>query len=46
MDLVIDEFSRKQFEDIIKDKIVIDTFNECDKALEIFKKSGRTTSDI
>lgn len=46
VDLVIDEFSRKQFEDIIKDKIVIDTFNECDKALEIFKKSGRTTSEI
>ena len=46
VDLVIDEFSRKQFENIIKDKIVIDTFNECDKALEIFKKSGRTTSDI
>lgn len=46
VDLIIDEFSRKQFENIIKDKIVIDTFNECQKALDIFEKSGRNVSEI
>ena len=36
----------EQFENIIKDKIVIDTFNECQKALDIFEKSGRNVSEI
>lgn len=46
VDLIIEDFSRAQFENIIKDKIVIDTFNECQKAINTFVESGRKASEI
>ncbi len=46
VDLIIDNFTREQFEDIIKDKILIDTFEECQKALNAFESAGRKISEI
>lgn len=46
VDLIIEDFSRTQFENIIKDKIVIDTFNECQKAIDAFVETGRNASEI
>lgn len=46
VDLIIEDFSRAKFEELIRDKIVIDSFNECQKALDAFVASGRQLSDI
>lgn len=46
VDLIIEDFSRAKFEEIIRDKIVIDSFNECQKALDAFVASGRQLSEI
>ena len=46
VDLIIDNFTREQFENLIKDKIATDTIVECEKALKIFKDSGRTLNEI
>ncbi len=45
-DLIIEDFSRAKFEELIRDKIVIDSFNECQKALDAFVASGRQLSEI
>ena len=46
-DLYIEEFSRNDFNEIIKDKIEIDVIVECDKALNILsEKHGKTIEDI
>lgn len=46
VDLIIEDFSRAKFEELIRDKIVIDSFNECQKALDAFVASGRQLSEI
>lgn len=46
VDLIIEDFSRAKFEELIRDKIVIDSFNECQKALDAFIASGRELSEI
>lgn len=46
VDLIIEDFSRAKFEELIRDKIVIDSFNECQKALDAFVASGRALSEI
>ena len=46
VDLIIEDFSRIKFEELIRDKIVIDSFNECQKALDAFVASGRELSEI
>lgn len=46
VDLIIEDFSRTKFEELIRDKIVIDSFNECQKALDTFVTSGRELSEI
>ena len=46
VDLVIDDFSREQFENLIREKIVVDSFNECQRALDLFTESGRDVSEI
>ncbi|NLY81121.1 MAG: Hsp70 family protein [Lysinibacillus sp.] len=46
VDLIIEDFSRAKFEELIRDKIVIDSFNECQKALDAFVASGRELSEI
>ena len=46
VDLIIEDFSRTKFEELIRDKIVIDSFNECQKALDAFVASGRELSEI
>ena len=46
VDLIIEDFSREKFEELIRDKIVIDSFNECQKALDTFIASGRKLSEI
>ncbi len=46
VDLVIEDFPRKKFEELIKDKIIIDTVTECEKALAAFTASGRTLGEI
>lgn len=46
VDLIIEDFSRAKFEELIRDKIVIDSFNECQKALDDFVASGRQLSEI
>ncbi|MDO4962806.1 MAG: Hsp70 family protein [bacterium] len=47
IELSIDDFTRKQFDDLIKDKVEKDIIKECDKALELLEKNhGKTISDI
>ena len=47
VDLTIEEFSREQFNNLIKEKVEVDIINECEKALTILKeKSGKTLNDI
>lgn len=46
VDLIIEDFSRAKFEELIRDKIVIDSFNECQKALDAFVAIGRQLSEI
>ncbi len=46
VDLIIEDFSRAKFEELIRDKIVLDSFNECQKALDAFVASGRELSEI
>ena len=46
VDLIIEDFSRAKFEELIRDKIVIDSFNECQKALDAFVANGRELSEI
>ncbi len=46
VDLIIEDFSRAKFEELIRDKIVIDSFNECQKALDAFVASGRQLTEI
>ena len=46
VDLIIEDFSRAKFEELIRDKIIIDSFNECQKALDAFVASGRQLSEI
>lgn len=46
-DLDIDEFSREQFNEIIKDKVKIDIIGVCDNALNLLEsKTGKTLKDI
>ena len=45
VELIIENFNRKQFEDLIIDKIKIDTIKECSKALEKLKKNHDKTLD-
>lgn len=47
IELSIDDFTRKQFDDLIKDKVEKDIIKECDKALELLEKNhGKTINDI
>lgn len=46
VDLIIEDFSREKFNELIREKIIIDTFNECQKALDAFVASGRQLSEI
>lgn len=47
IDLAIDDFTREQFNDLIREKVEKDVINECEKALAILKeKSGKTLEDI
>ena len=46
VDLIIEDFSREKFNEIIREKIIIDTFNECQKALDTFVESGHQISEI
>jgi molecular chaperone DnaK len=47
IDLSIEDFTREQFNDLIKDKIETDIINECEKALkDLNEKSGKTLEDI
>lgn len=46
VDLIVEDFSREKFEEIIKNKIIVDTFGECQKAIDIFLEGGRQISEI
>ncbi len=46
VDLIVEEFTRKEFENLIKDKIVTDTISKCEEALQKFKDSGRELNEI
>lgn len=47
VELYIDEFSRDDFNNLIKEKIETDVVKECDKALKILEeKYGKTLEDI
>ncbi len=47
IELSIDDFNRKQFNEFIKDKVEKDIIKECDKALKILEENhGKTLNDI
>lgn len=47
IELSIDDFNRKQFNELIKDKVEKDIIKECDKALKILEENhGKTLNDI
>ena len=47
VELSIEDFTRAQFNELIKEKIEIDVIKECDKALKILEeKYGKTLEDI
>src|SRR5574344_2939143 len=47
IELSIDDFTRKQFDNLIKDKVEKDIIKECEKALKLLEENhGKTLNDI